>query len=580
MRLNAVKLSFSIILILSIIVVPIRSDAAALPSSGTQAGNYEKAIDLKVLGLFANTPDNFELDRAPTRAEGAVMLVRLLGMEYQAKHGQYSHPFTDVPAWADKYVGYIYQNGIANGISDTAFGSSRLMSAAQYVTFVLRSMGYKDNVDFSYSNALDKAADLRLLSASESKRLKSSSSFLRNDLVAVSYNALNVRMKGSSQTLLEKLVDTDKAIFRPAAQLLGLYPSEFSRRYGNVELFNPPSTNYGRIIKNKTELIKIITKTLINNDTRLDIDISGYEGSISEELVSAFDISYDAAEEITRVDGFIKEWSRENSGRYIKLEFTYRYGKKDYNSRRDKIRAAIKKARYIIAENINMDMPEFDKEKIIHDYIVNNTMYFDEKHPGNISPDDAYEEYGSLISGYAVCKGYAETMKLLCDLSGIECMIITGKTVLNGEIVGHAWNIVKIDDEYYHVDVTNDDPLPTDGSRTQILTYCYFNLPDSEMMKKATWDRSAYPACTSITNSYYYKYNKVADSREAFGQALSKELEKKSPVIELKVTDDSKNACSDLSAFNHLFSAKSVTGYRYSIIEDVGVIRISNIKYY
>jgi hypothetical protein len=100
------------------------------------------------------------------------------------------------------------------------------------------------------------------------------------------------------------------------------------------------------------------------------------------------------------------------------------------------------------------------------------------------------------------------------------------------------------------------------------------------MMKKATWDRSAYPACTSITNSYYYKYNKVADSREAFGQALSKELEKKSPVIELKVTDDSKNACSDLSAFNHLFSAKSVTGYRYSIIEDVGVIRISNIKYY
>ncbi|NLK86406.1 MAG: hypothetical protein GX279_02815 [Clostridiaceae bacterium] len=577
MRLYSVKLSFLVILIFSTIVVPVQSKAAVLPYSDAQAISYEKAIDLKILGLFANHPDDFELDRAPTRAEGAVMLVRLLGMEYQVKQGEYSHPFTDVPSWADKYVGYLYQSGIANGVSDSRFGSSSLMSAAQYATFVLRSMGYEDNIDFSYSNVLDKAAELRLLSASESKRLKSSSSFLRNDLVDISYNALNVRIKGSSQTLLEKLVDSDKAIFKPAAQILGLYPSDFSRHYGNVELFDPPSTKSGLAIKNKTELVRIITKALLNNDTSLNIDISEYEGNISVDIVSAFDISYDAAEEITSVDDFVKEWGRIYNSRHMKLEFIYRYDKKEYNSKRSKVRAAIDKARYIVAENISIDMPEFDKEKILHDNIVNNTKYYKGTQPNVMPAEDAYEEYGSLLFGYAVCKGYAETMKLLCDLSGIECMIVTGETVTDGKAVGHAWNIVKIDGEYYHVDVTNDDPLPTDGSQVQILTYSYFNLTDSEMMKKSTWDRTAYPACTSIANSYYYKYNKIADSREDLRKVLTQELEKRSPVIELKVTDYSKSTYSNLSDL--IFRTNIVLRYYYTINDDLGIIRIFDIKY-
>jgi hypothetical protein len=580
MRSGSIKLTFSIILILSIIAAPVRSNAAALPSSASSPDNYEKAIDLKVIGLFANTPDNFQLDRASTRAEGVVMLVRLLGMEYQVKHGDYSHPFSDVPSWADKYVGYVYQNGIANGISNDRFGSSSLMSAAQYITFVLRSMGYRDNIDFTYSTVLDKAKELGLITAADLNRFRTGSDFLRDDLVAVSYNALNVKMNGSGQTLLEKLADTDKAICKTTAQILGLYPTDFRRQYGNVESFSPLSTKNGLVIKNKTELIKIITKTLINNDTSLMIDISGYDGSISEEIVSAFDISLDAAEEITRVEDFVEKLSRDCSSQTMKLEFTYRYEKKEFGRRRDSAKAAINKARYIIAKNINMDMTDFDKEKIIHDYIINNTRYYDEKYAKGMHPDDAYEEYGSLLSGFAVCKGYAETMKLLCDLSGIECMIVKGTTENNGKIVGHAWNIVKIDDEYYHVDVTNDDPLPTDGSQIQILTYCYFNLPDSEMMKKATWDRSAYPACISIANSYYYKYNKIADSREAFGKALAKELEKRSPVIELKVTDLTGSSNFDLSAFTNVFRMQSVRKYKVTTVNgDIGVIRIFDIKY-
>ena len=574
MRLSSVKLPVLITLIFSIII-PVQANAAALPSSVAPTSNYEKAVDLKVLGLFANKPENFELDRAPTRAEGAVMLVRLLGMEYQVKQADYSHPFTDVPSWADNYVGYIYQNGIANGISDSLFGSSNLMSAAQYVTFVLRSMGYEDNVDFSYSKVLDKALELRLLTAAESAGLKNRTAFLRNDLVAISHNALSVRMKGSRQTLLEKLVDNDKAIFRPTAQKLGLYPTDFNRHYGNVELYNPASTKNGLVIKNKTELIKIVTKSLLNYDTSINIDISEYKGSIADEFEAAFNTAKAAADEIASVDDFVQKWSYTCDNRHMKLEFTYRYEKKEYEIRRSKVKAAINKARHVVAENINMDMSEFDKEKILHDYIINNTRYDYGNYTSDTLSDDAFEEYGSLLSGYAVCEGYAETMKLLCDLSGIECIIATGKTETDGIIQGHAWNIVKIENEYYHVDCTNDDPVTKDGS--QILTYCYFNLTDDEMMKVATWNKALYPTCDSTKNSYYYKYNMVADNREAFDRVLTEELEKRSSVIELKVTDYSKSTYSNISDL--IFRTKSVLKYYYTVNDDFGIIRIFNIKY-
>ena len=96
--------------------------------------NYEKAVDLKILGLFANSPENFELDRAPTRVEGAVMLVRLLGKENQALQKAWSHPFTDVPKWADRHIGYLYQHNLTKGVGGGKFAPADLMTAKQYVT--------------------------------------------------------------------------------------------------------------------------------------------------------------------------------------------------------------------------------------------------------------------------------------------------------------------------------------------------------------------------------------------------------------------------------------------------------------
>ena len=155
---------------LTLMFVPMPAAVASRPAQAAQLlsvktvsaaqSNYEKAIDLKILGLLANKPADFELDRAPNRAEGLAMLLRLLGKESEALKGGCKHPFKDVPAWADSYVGYAYQNGITNGKSKDTFGAHDPLTAEQYVTLVLRSIGYRDGEDFQYNKALDKAVSL------------------------------------------------------------------------------------------------------------------------------------------------------------------------------------------------------------------------------------------------------------------------------------------------------------------------------------------------------------------------------------------------------------------------------------
>lgn len=76
-------------------------------SADSGVKNTDKANILKELGLFIGTDKGYELERKPTRAESAVMLVRMLGKEKAAVEKNYPTPFTDVPVWASPFVGYL-----------------------------------------------------------------------------------------------------------------------------------------------------------------------------------------------------------------------------------------------------------------------------------------------------------------------------------------------------------------------------------------------------------------------------------------------------------------------------------------
>lgn len=169
----------------------------------------EKAADyLFALGLFnGKETDNkgnpiYDLDGPLTRQEALVMLVRLLGSEQEAIAGQWEHPFTDVPAWASKYVGYAYTKGITDGIDDTLFGGETASTEAQYITFVLRALGYNDKEgDFSWNNPYKLSDSFGITVPAQDKKAQ----FNRGDAVNISYNALGKTRKGTHRTLNQVL---------------------------------------------------------------------------------------------------------------------------------------------------------------------------------------------------------------------------------------------------------------------------------------------------------------------------------------------------------------------------------------
>ena len=104
------------------------------------AANFTNCADrLKDVGLFQGTNQGYQLDKAPTRAEASAMLVRLLGKEEEAKGLTYTAPFTDLVGWEKPYVQYLYDNGLANGTSATAYNPTGKCSAQMYTTFLLRT---------------------------------------------------------------------------------------------------------------------------------------------------------------------------------------------------------------------------------------------------------------------------------------------------------------------------------------------------------------------------------------------------------------------------------------------------------
>jgi len=143
---------------------------------------------------------------------------------------------------------------------------------------------------------------------------------------------------------------------------------------------------------------------------------------------------------------------------------------------------------------------EKEKEQYIHDFICQNVRYDKLKKPYS------HEIIGPLGQGVGVCEGIAKTVKILCDNLGIWCMIAISEANPEKKIkYRHAWNIVRIDGKYYHLDTTFDNSLGKDSD----VRYDYFNLDDSRIFRDhepVIWN---VPAC-SDGEHFYYKEKKIS----------------------------------------------------------------------
>lgn len=170
----------------------------------------KNAYVLYKLGLFSGTGTDeagnpvFGLENKLSRQESAVLLVRLLGKEAEAKNEVLETPFTDVDEWAKPYVGYAYNNGLVNGVSETSFGSATSISATQYLTLVLRALGHDDKQgDFAWDSAWTLSDSLGMTGGQYNN--ETNDAFCRKDAVLIFRNALYQKIKGGEQTLVNKL---------------------------------------------------------------------------------------------------------------------------------------------------------------------------------------------------------------------------------------------------------------------------------------------------------------------------------------------------------------------------------------
>lgn len=171
--------------------------------------NTDIAVTLKNIDVFRGSNVGFELDREPTRLEALILFLRLIGEEEAALSYTGSHPFSDVPKWgggeADKYVAYAYAKGYTKGTSSTRFGASNTATLEQYLTFVLRSLGYRDGTDFDWTKSPEFSEKVGILLPFDTEKIVRRG-FYRDHVVYISYYALRANLKNSSITLIESLV--------------------------------------------------------------------------------------------------------------------------------------------------------------------------------------------------------------------------------------------------------------------------------------------------------------------------------------------------------------------------------------
>lgn len=126
----------------------------------------------------------------------------------------------------------------------------------------------------------------------------------------------------------------------------------------------------------------------------------------------------------------------------------------------------------IIKSEINDDMDDEAKIKAIHDYIINNTKYDKDRSDNKVTKYNSNTAYGALIEGYAICGGYADSMKLFLDKFKIPNFKVSSEN--------HIWNAVYLNNKWYHLDLTWDDPVTKNDE--DILEYNYFLIDTDELL--------------------------------------------------------------------------------------------------
>lgn len=465
--------------------------------------------------------------------------------------------FTDVPQGAYyKYaVDWAVENNITSGVSATAFSPDETCTRAQAVTFLWRanrqpnatgSNSFADVADNTYYNeAVQWAATNDITSGTSPDTFEPDAPVTRAQVVTFLYRDADNPSASGSTSFAD--VPTD-AYYRDAVRwavtqgitagtsATAFSPDEICTRAQIVTFLYRASGDAPDVPVIEIPEEPVLPEEPLPPEQELtegeipqmlgEPDIEGATAAIINGLrsmekrinLSAYNISTTDAIDLTaEVSDFRGDnpyyifsiWATHDDDDNTILVVGYQYTPEGAAEKRrqDAEEQAVVDA--AIASCVTDGMSDYEIAKALHDYLAIHNKYDMRLYSGNL-PALSRTSYGALVNRTSVCSGYALAYQHLMEDAGIPCEYVTGMTTRGS----HAWNIVQIDGEWYHVDVTWDDPTP---DRDGYVRYKYFLKSDKAMSRDhISWEASH--TCTST------KYDNVTilspeDEQEAIERA-------------------------------------------------------------
>lgn len=249
----------------------------------------------------------------------------------------------------------------------------------------------------------------------------------------------------------------------------------------------------------------LIQEQVIQLSTKFDIRYTGNTSEIKDELSDLIKHAIQDPYIYANISSF--KWKYDGYANNIVISFVF-----TYHITQEEEAIVEQTLTNIIAPMHGLS--DLQKIQAAHDFIVLSTEYSKETKGSQYSP------YTLLTENKGVCQAYALVLYRMLEKLGFEVQYVPGKV---GEQL-HAWVLVKLDDEWYHIDVTWDDPLP---DRKGEVRYHYFLVSDRQLAQDHSWDYTSFPAATSEAYFYLQKMDKVEvltkpilDSYLAFDKGL------------------------------------------------------------
>lgn len=218
--------------------------------------------------------------------------------------------------------------------------------------------------------------------------------------------------------------------------------------------------------------------------------------------------------------------------------------------------AFVKKVNEIVSLAKRYGKP-YDRALFVHDYLVDNTEYL-------LNAPQCYSAYGCIINKRAVCAGYSAAYQTILNQLGITCGRVQGfkKGDYTGD--GHEWNYVKLEGDYYFVDVTWDDPIAEGSSSRSNKTHDYFCITteETEMTHRIKSDGFV-PECKSEKLNYYNYYGMYLPSYsfDKVKVLAAAQLKKKGRfTIKFSSAREAKKALKDLVKNEKVYSISGICG--------------------